>query len=53
MKYEGHLPEVELLLTGKRFKKGVEVVVTEEEYNALKPYKEFKLVKQAKKEGAK
>jgi hypothetical protein len=52
VKYEGSLPEVELLLTGKRFKKGNEVVVSEEEYNALKNHKDFKLVK-PKKEGAK
>jgi hypothetical protein len=52
MIYEGSLSEVELLLTGKRFKQGVEVVVSEEEYNALKNHADFKLVK-PKKEGAK
>ncbi|NGY84878.1 hypothetical protein F6Y03_30995 [Bacillus megaterium] len=52
LKYEGSLPEVELLMTGKRFKKGIEVIVTDEEYNALKNHKDFKLVK-PKKEGAK
>jgi hypothetical protein len=50
--YEGSLPEVELLLTAKRFKKGKEVIVTDEEYNALKNHTDFKLVK-PKKEGAK
>ncbi|MGG1219350.1 hypothetical protein ABE236_18080 [Priestia endophytica] len=50
--YEGSLPEVELLLTGKRFKKGQEVAVTDEEYAALQKHKDFKIVKE-KKEGAK
>lgn len=44
--YDGKLPEVELLLTSKRFKKGQEVSVTEEEYKALKGHNDFKLVKQ-------
>jgi hypothetical protein len=53
MKYVGSLLEVELLLTGKRFKKGAEVLVTEAEFEALKDHKDFKVVKEAKKEGAK
>lgn len=54
MKYVGHLPEVQLLMTGKTFKKDVPVVVTEREVDALKGRKEFKFVKkETKKEGDK
>lgn len=52
MIYEGKLAEVEFLLTGKRFLKGQEVEVTEEELSHLKSHKDFKIVK-PKKEGAK
>jgi hypothetical protein len=52
MVYEGSLAEVEFLLTGKRFKRGKEVTVTDAEYKALKNHADFKVVK-AKKEGAK
>lgn len=50
--YLGSLKEVEFLLTGKRFIKGAEVVVTDEEFASLKDHADFKIVKD-KKEGAK
>jgi hypothetical protein len=46
--YEGELQEVELLATGKRFKKDVPVLVTKEEAKLLKNHKDFKLAKSKK-----
>lgn len=54
MKYVGHLPEVELLMTGKAFKKDAPVEVTSKEEKALKGRSDFKTVKkETKKEGDK
>lgn len=39
--YKGNLKEVEFLMTGKRFKQGEPVEVTDEEYQYLKNHPDF------------
>jgi hypothetical protein len=49
--YKGELLEVELLATGKRFRRGQVVEVTKEEAEMLKPHADFKEYREPKKGG--
>lgn len=48
MVYLGDLLEVEFLLTGKRFRKGIPIEVNTQEYQYLKDHPDFKVEKAVK-----